>query len=74
MVFVKRKPDRLAKVYDLSLDNMVTVDDMTYRTDLGLDRHPVDSIGHTQDRKSEQVLGRNDDPAGKITIFFKGKF
>jgi hypothetical protein len=40
LVFVKRKPDRLAKVYDLSLDNKVTVDDMTYSMDLGLDRHP----------------------------------
>ena len=62
LVFVKRKPDRLAMVYDLSLDNGVTVDDMTYRTDLGPDRHPVDSIEVTQNKKSEQVLGKNHDP------------
>ena len=51
------------------LDNRVTVDDMTYRTDLGLDRHPINSIEHTQNRKSEQVLGKNHDPAGKITKY-----
>jgi hypothetical protein len=42
---------------------------MTYRTDLGLDRHPINSIEHTQNRKSEQVLGKNHDPAGKITKY-----
>jgi hypothetical protein len=42
---------------------------MTYRTDLGLDRHPIDSMEHTQNRKSEQVLGKNHDPAGKITKY-----